>query len=126
LAAIPSLYVAIFALMNVKPVERYGRIVETLINKRGVTHADQSGSKRGFGASALKFDNRIFAMLASGDEFVVKLPKQRVDALVDAGEGKRFDPRRNGRLMKEWLVVGPGLEDRWLPLAKEAMEFAAR
>jgi len=65
-------------------------------------------------------------MLASGDQFVVKLPRQRVDALVDAGEGQRFDPRRNGKLMKEWLVVGPRHETRWLPLAQEAFEFAKR
>jgi hypothetical protein len=74
----------------------------------------------------LKVDNVIFAMLASGDEFVVKLPRRRVDALVAAGEGKRFDPRRNGRLMKEWFVAGPGRETNWLTLAKEAMEFVAR
>ncbi len=64
-------------------------------------------------------------MLASGDRFVVKLPRQRVDALVAAGDGVRFDPRRNGKVMKEWLVVRPGLERRWLPLAREALEFAA-
>lgn len=104
---------------------RYASVVKALAGKRGVTHADADGSKRGFGAAALKVDNRIFAMLASGDEFVVKLPKHRVDALVDAGEGRRFDPRGNGKLMKEWLVAGPGLEARWLPLAKEALEFSA-
>ncbi|OLC27293.1 MAG: hypothetical protein AUG06_04095 [Actinobacteria bacterium 13_1_20CM_2_65_11] len=64
-------------------------------------------------------------MLASRDEFVVKLPRQRVDALVAEGFGKRFDPRRKGKLMKEWLVVAPGFEDRWLPLAIEALEFVA-
>lgn len=111
--------------MSVKPAERYARIVTELSSKLGVTHSDAAASKRGFGASALKFDNRIFAMLASGDEFVVKLPRPRVDGLVAAGEGKRFDPRRNGKLMKEWLVVGPGREARWMPLAKEALEFAA-
>ncbi len=104
---------------------RYAAVVKALAGKRGMTYSDAKDSKRGFGAAALKVDNRIFAMLASRDEFVVKLPRPRVDALVAAGEGKRFDPRRNGKLMKEWLVVGPGLEARWLPLAEEALEFAA-
>lgn len=99
--------------------------MKALAGKRGVTFQDADGSRRGFGASALKVDDRIFAMLASGDEFVLKLPRPRVDALVAAKEGKRFDPRRNGKLMKEWFVVGPGLEARWLRLAKEALEFAA-
>jgi hypothetical protein len=104
----------------VSPAERYGAIVKTFAGKRGVS----AESGRGFGSSALKIENKIFAMLASGDQFVVKLPRNRVDALVAAGEGEQFDPRRNGKLMKEWLVVAPGFEARWLPLAQEALEFA--
>jgi hypothetical protein len=104
----------------VTPAQRYAAIVEAVARKRGVTYSDDA---KGFGASALKVDKKIFAMLASGDEFVVKLPRRRVDALVAAGAGERFDPRRNGKLMKEWLVVRRGLEDRWLPLAEEALEF---
>ena len=102
------------------PAERYAKVVKAFAGRRGVS----AESGRGFGSSALKVDNRIFAMLASGDRFVVKLPRQRVVALVAAGEGERFDPRRNGKLMKEWLVVGPRREMRWLPLAQEAFEFA--
>lgn len=102
------------------PAERYAAIVKAFAGKRGVS----AESGRGFGSSALKIDNRIFAMLASGERFVVKLPRQRVDAMVAAGEGERFDPRRNGKLMREWLVVGPKLETHWLPLAQEAFEFA--
>jgi hypothetical protein len=102
------------------PAERYATIVKAFAGKRGVS----AESGRGFGSSALKIDNHIFAMLASGAEFVVKLPRHRVDALVAAGEGQRFDPRRNGKLMKEWLVVPRRLDTRWLPLAQEAFEFA--
>ena len=47
----------------------------------------------------------------------------RYAAVVKA---ERFDPRRNGRLMKEWLVVAPGREAQWLSLAKEAMEYVSR
>jgi hypothetical protein len=104
----------------VLPAERYAEVVKAFAGKRGVS----AESGRGFGSSALKVDNRIFAMLASGDQFVVKLPRTRVDALVAAGEGERFDPRRNGKLMREWLVVGPRRAVRWLPLAQEAYEFA--
>jgi hypothetical protein len=104
----------------VTAAERYTAIVKSFVGKRGVS----AESGRGFGSSALKIDNRIFAMLASGDQFVVKLPRARVDAMVAAGDGERFDPRRNGKLMKEWLVVERRLEARWLPLAQEAFEFA--
>lgn len=39
-----------------------------------------------------------------GGQLVVKLPKARVDALVGAGEGARFDGNK-GTPMKEWLVL---------------------
>jgi len=54
--------------------------------------------------------------------FVVKLPKQRVDALATAGVGQRFDPG-HGRLMKEWLSVEAASKVDWLPLATEALRF---
>jgi len=107
--------------MAATPAERYATILKAFVGKRGVS----AESGRGFGSSALKIDNRIFAMLASGDQFVVKLPRQRVDALVAAGEGVRFDPRRNGKVMKEWLVVPLRLDSKWLPFAQEAYEFVA-
>ena len=71
--------------------------------------------------SVLSVDGKIFAMLARG-RFVAKLPKDRVDALVRAGTGERFDPG-HGRLMKEWVAVGPGRAD-WIALAKQAYHYA--
>ncbi len=52
-------------------------------------------------------------------------PQPRVDALIASGDGERFAPRHDGRLMKEWLTVEPMSEKEWLPLAREAMEFVA-
>lgn len=105
------------------PEKRYAAVVRSLLHTDGVTHSsDAGGSKKGFGANALKVNDRIFAMLSSRSRFVVKLPRQRVAALVSAGEGEQFDPGR-GRLMKEWLSVNPGFERQWLALAKEAREY---
>ncbi|GCF09981.1 hypothetical protein KDI_35450 [Dictyobacter arantiisoli] len=61
-------------------------------------------------------------MLVRGS-LVLKLPKKRVDALVDSGAGVRYDPRHDGRLMKEWIVLDRASQVEWLPLAQEAMEF---
>jgi hypothetical protein len=61
-------------------------------------------------------------MLSSRGQFVVKLPRRRVDELVAAGDGDRFDPG-HGRLMREWLALGPGSSLDWVGLASEAMEF---
>ncbi len=80
--------------------------------------------KNGFGSSALTIDGRIFATLNHQGKLLVKLPKQRVDALVASGEGERFDSGR-GRLMKEWATIEPASGELWLPLAREAMKFVA-
>lgn len=78
---------------------------------------------KGFGSGALKADGKIFAMMSSKGEFVVKLPKAKVDELANAGDGIRFDPG-HGRLMKEWVVIKTS-EASWINRAKEACEFVA-
>ena len=109
----------------ITPEERFASIVEALLSNPHVTPpSDGAESKNRFGSSGLKIHNKIFAMFVRG-RLVVKLPKPRVDALVAAGEGERFDPRHDGRLMKEWVSVEPAYEEEWLPLAREAMEFVA-
>jgi TfoX/Sxy family transcriptional regulator of competence genes len=81
-----------------------------------------SRQPRKFGSNGLKVDGRLFALFTQGT-LVVKLPNERVAALVAKGDGKPFDPG-HGRLMKEWLtVVSPKLS--WSALAKEAHAFVA-
>jgi hypothetical protein len=107
------------------PDERFTAIVEALRGNPDVTYgADEPQGKNRFGSSGLKIGGKLFAMLAGG-RLVVKLPRQRVDALVASGDGERFDPRRDGRLMKEWLTVDPASRAEWLSLAREALEFVA-
>ena len=103
------------------PEERYAAIVGILRDDAGVTFGSPAG--RGFGTSALKIDNRIFAMLVQG-RFVIKLPRQRVDALVASGDGQRFDSGQ-GRPMKEWVAIEPASGLEWLVLAREARTFVA-
>lgn len=70
--------------------------------------------------SVLNVNGKIFAMLTKGN-LVVKLPKVRVDEMVSRGQGTHFDPG-HGRLMKEWVVVGPG-KLNWIDLAREARGY---
>jgi len=67
---------------------------------------------------------RIFAMLCRG-ELVVELPRARVDELVAAGAAMRFQPRRDGRLMKEWATLPEEQNHNWEPLAREALQFVS-
>ena len=99
---------------------RFATIVKAFARNPAVTHSKQGS--RLFGSSTLKVHDKIFAMVSSSGEFVVKLPKARVDELVLAGAGERFDANR-GRPMKEWLVVRSESAEEWLELAREALEF---
>jgi len=82
---------------------------------------EASGSRRrSFGSNGLKVNRKLFALFTQGT-LVVKLPKARVAALVEAGLGEPFDPG-HGRLMKEWLTVTSPTAS-WIDLAKEAHDF---
>ena len=96
---------------------RYAQLVELFQARPNVT---QEG--RGFGSSALKVDGHIFAMLSSRQQFVVKLPRQRVASLIASGDGAAFDAGK-GRPMKEWVVVTPSSRLDWVSLAEEALAF---
>jgi hypothetical protein len=79
----------------------------------------------GFGRSALRYRGRIFAMHVRG-ALVVKLPADRVAALVAAGHGAHFDANK-GTPMREWFAAGPGPDSAvsWSALAAEALAFAS-
>ena len=104
--------------------ERWAALVETMLGAADATYGSAGGGpQRAFGSTSLKTNGKIFAMLVN-ERLVVKLDRRRVDGLVDAGEGERFDPG-HGRLMKEWLAVASNEDAAWLSLATEAEEFVA-
>ncbi|HZW88691.1 MAG TPA: TfoX/Sxy family protein [Myxococcaceae bacterium] len=96
---------------------RFAAVIEAFAGDRRVTSGTMMASL------GLKVGGKIFAMLVRGD-LVLKLPRQRVTELVDAGIGQQFDPRRDGRLMKEWVVLS-GADPPWVEVAREAYEFVA-
>jgi hypothetical protein len=81
-------------------------------------------SGTGFGANrGLRVNGRIFAIFMP-DALTVKLPRKRVDELVEAGDGTRFDPG-HGRLMREWLTSPSERAADWPDLADEACRYVA-
>lgn len=109
--------------MNTKPNtsalhRRFSKLVQEFSGQPDVTYGG-----KGFGSSALKLGGKIFAMLTSTQEFVVKVSRERAAQLVESAAGSYFDSGR-GRLMKEWVVV-PASSQRWLELAREAHASAA-
>jgi hypothetical protein len=99
---------------------RFAALAENFAGELGVDVGQ--GTRKAFGSSALKVNGKIFAMVTSADEFVVKLPRTRVEELEAAGIGHKFDPG-HGRLMKEWLTVRANATNRWPDLAREALVF---
>ena len=80
------------------------------------------GEGKGFGSTGqLKVDGKIFAMLVRG-RLVLKLPRDRVSALVTSDDGEHFDAGK-GRPMREWLALSPTSRKHWVALAREAMRF---
>ncbi len=101
--------------------ETFALMTDALVGSAGVT-APEPGARRRFGSTALKVDGSIFAMLQDG-RLVVKLPRDRVDALIAAGAGEPFGAGRGRRPMAEWVAVVGVDESRWLALGREALRY---
>jgi hypothetical protein len=106
---------------EIRSEDRYADLVDELLGIDGVTPPGGGG---GFGRTALRFRGKIFAMLVRG-RLVLKLPAARVNSLIAAGDGIHFDANK-GTPMKEWLSLDPESPRAWLPLAREALDFARR
>ncbi len=78
---------------------------------------------RMFGSHGFKVNGKTFAMEVKGS-LVLKLPAERVDALIEAGHGERFDPG-HGRLMKEWVALSSSDRPATIGLVDEAYRFVA-
>lgn len=104
------------------PEDYFADLVDVLADEPGVTPPAPAGrAARTFGSSALKVNNKIFAML-SGGTLVVKLPADRVRTLITADQGMPFDAGK-GKPMKEWLAVETFNHRAWEALSREALEF---
>lgn len=102
--------------MPTTPGELWERIAAPYLGEPEVTAGTGFGQSHG-----LRISGKIFAMLAR-DELVVKLPRERVDELVDTGIGTRFDPG-HGRLLREWASLPSTAAERWPALVAEARAF---
>ena len=100
--------------------QRFAAMVASTAGEPDVQPPSAEGGRR-FGADALRLGGSIVAMLVQG-RVVLKLPRQRVDALIDAGDGEPFDNGR-GRPMREWVALA-GDPARDAGLLQEALDLA--
>ena len=74
------------------------------------------------GFPCLRVDGRFFGMCDHRTgELIVKLSKDRVEMLIDAGVAQPFAPA--GRVFKEWVLVSDRDPDQWRTLLVEARSF---
>ena len=74
------------------------------------------------GFPCLRLSGAFFASCdrRSGD-LIVKLPRHRVQQLIQAGTGEPFAPA--GRTFREWVLIGDRDLARWAGLIDEARAF---
>jgi TfoX/Sxy family transcriptional regulator of competence genes len=95
----------------------FGSLLEAF---RDDPHVTQS---KMFGSTALTIHGKVFAILYKG-RLVLKLPKDRVEALVRSGQGDYFDPG-HARVSKGWVSIKPEAKADWLSLSQEAKDFVS-
>lgn len=95
--------------------EQFQAISDTFLRDTTIT------PKKMFGSMGLSVGGKVFSMLVKY-RLVVKLPVERVEALLASGAGQRFDPG-HGRLMKEWASIDPQAEADWDELVEESKTF---
>lgn len=66
-------------------------------------------------------DQFVATVERSSGNLVVKLPKERVADLVEAGDGLAFAPA--GKVFREWVAVPDFDETRWTSLIDESIAF---
>ena len=103
---------------------RWEALVADVLAAGRATYGNEGGPQRAFGATSLKTDGKIFAMLVR-ERLVVKLSAARVEALVTDGVGERFDSG-DGRIQKEWLAVFGDDVAAWRALALESEAYVGR
>jgi hypothetical protein len=96
------------------PERAFADLARSFLERPGISEG------KAFHATALKVEDKIFAMLVDG-RLVVKLPVDRCVDLVAADHAVPFES--GGRRMKEWVVIAPEEQERWPDYAEEALGF---
>ena len=94
----------------------YRHLVEQLLADPSVSEGQMMGMPM------LKAQGKMFGGCFEG-QLVVKIGRERVHELLDAGRARPFDPSGRGRPMKDWAQLPEPNED-WLALAREARRLA--
>jgi hypothetical protein len=94
----------------------FWQLAQQLLGEPGVTQGTMMGYP------CLRADGAFFACVErTTGHLIVKLPAQRVSALVATGQALPFAP--NGRTFREWAAFPAADPGEWRALLAEAREF---
>ncbi len=94
----------------------WDRIEQTELQIEGVSPGTGFGRSEG-----LRIRGKIYAINKDG-ELILKLPAERVEALIDTGTGNAWGPTP-GRIMREWVAIPGTRHADWAALTSEARTF---
>lgn len=77
----------------------------------------------GRGAQGMKVGKKMFAMF-SKEALLLKMPPERVEALIAAGHGLPYDPG-TGKVMKNYVIIPMAKKNLWIKLCEEAAAAAS-
>ena len=76
------------------------------------------------GGRCLRVDGEFLGLVDfKGSGLVVKLPRNRVDELIEEGIGRPFAPA--GKVFREWVSIQELDRSRWTSLLREGIDFVA-
>lgn len=89
-----------------------------------IAAAEGAGSahRKGFGTGSMFVGRKMFAVLDTTGDLVIKLPPERVKELIAAKSGRPWHPG-NGVPLKEYVAVSYAQRKRWSALAREARTY---
>jgi hypothetical protein len=76
------------------------------------------------GGRCARVDGEFLGLVGfRGSGMVIKLPRKRVDELINEGVGQPFAPA--GKVFREWVAIAKPDRRRWTKLLHEAVSFVA-
>jgi hypothetical protein len=71
----------------------------------------------------LRYKGDFMAMMFEKEEcLIIKVSPERVDALIDAGEGREMNLTK--RKFKEWVLIPRKFEDKYQAYIQETLDYA--